>query len=157
MFYAVHTHNATGRFYEVGGYNVGNPTTYPGAPAVPPGASAAAAVAAPGAGRGARGAGPGAAPAGAPQAGRGGRGNNREWFRPNPDPGNVNWGPRAHVNMSQMRPCCCAELYRQGQRAVARELLDQEQERRGEGHQRSLVRLGQFLPRKRARPTPLKR
>ena len=49
MFYAVHTHNATGRFYEVGGYNVGNPTTYPGAPAVPPGASAAAAVAAPGA------------------------------------------------------------------------------------------------------------
>ena len=101
MFYAVHTHNATGRFYEVGGYNVGNPTTYPGAPAVPPGASAAAAVAAPGAGRGARGAGPGAAPAGAPQAGRGGRGNSREWFRPNPDPGNVNWGPRAHVNMSQ--------------------------------------------------------
>lgn len=101
MFYAVHTHNATGRFYEVGGYNVGNPTTYPDAPAVAPGAPAAAAAAAPGAGRGARGAGPGAAPAGPPQGGRGGRGNSREWFRPNPDPGNVNWGPRAHVNMSQ--------------------------------------------------------
>ena len=28
-------------------------------------------------------------------------GKSREWFRPNPDPGNVNWGPRAHVNMSQ--------------------------------------------------------
>jgi len=131
MFYAVHTHNATGRFYEVGGYNVGNPTTYPGAPAVPPGASAAAAVAAPGAGRGARGAGPGAAPAGAPQAGRGGRGNSREWFRPNP--------AREHEPVGR---AVCAELYRQGQRAVARELLDQEQERRGEGHQRSLVRLG---------------
>jgi hypothetical protein len=97
MFYAVHTHNATGRFYEVGGYNVGNPP----APSTGAGAGAGAAAGAPGAGRGARGVGPGGAPAGAPQAGRGGRGNSREWFRPNPDPGNVNWGPRAHVNMSQ--------------------------------------------------------
>lgn len=83
MFYAVHTHNATGRFYEVGGYgvNVVTPRLAGGAAAPPP---------APAAGR-----------AGAPAGGRGGRGNSREWFRPNPDPGNVNWGPRAHVNMSQ--------------------------------------------------------
>jgi len=110
MFYAVHTHNATGRFYEVNSYNVGNPTTYPGAPAVAPGAAAAGrggAAAAPpaaaGGGRGARGAGAagGAPPAGAPGGGGRGRGNSREWFRPNPDPGDVNWGPRAHVNMSQ--------------------------------------------------------
>ncbi len=87
MFYAVHTHNATGRFYEVGGYGVNAVT-----PRGPGGAAAPAPPAAgPQAGRG------GAAPAGA----RGGRGNSREWFRPNPDPGNVNWGPRAHVNMSQ--------------------------------------------------------
>ena len=93
MFYAVHTHNATGRFYEVNSYNVGNPTTYPGAPAAPAGAPAVA----PAPGRGA-----GAPGGGAPGGGRGGgRGNSREWFRPNPDPGNVNWGPRTHVNMSQ--------------------------------------------------------
>jgi hypothetical protein len=39
--------------------------------------------------------------AGGRQGGGRGRGNSREWFRPNPDPGDVNWGPRAHVNMSQ--------------------------------------------------------
>jgi len=120
MFYAVHSHNATGRFYEVGGYGV-NSVTVPGAPA--------AAAAAPGGGGGrggggggrggggggaaAGGAGGGAAAAGTGQAaappaggaggggGRGGRGQSREWFRPNPDPGDVRWGPRAHVNMSQ--------------------------------------------------------
>jgi hypothetical protein len=108
MFYAVHTHNATGRFYEVNSYSVGNPTTYPGAPAAaaaPGGAGRAGAppAAAPGGGRGAGGAGGGAAvAAGAGRGGGGrGRGNSREWFRPNPDPGDVNWGPRAHVNMSQ--------------------------------------------------------
>ncbi len=85
MFYAVHTHNATGRFYEVGGYGVNAvaPRLAGGAAAPPPPAAAAGRGAAPAAG------------------GRGGRGNSREWFRPNPDPGNVNWGPRAHVNMSQ--------------------------------------------------------
>jgi hypothetical protein len=118
MFYAVHSHNATGRFYEVGTYGV-NTVTLPGAPA----GAAAAPAGGGGGGRGAggggnRGGGPPAAAgqaggaggrgAGAPQGagggggGRGGgRGNSREWFRPNPDPGNVNWGPRAHVNMSQ--------------------------------------------------------
>ena len=119
MFYAVHTHNATGRFYEVGSYSVGNPTTYPGAP--PAAAQAlrhrrrrrggrgrwrgrgggAAPAAARGRWRQGGAQAAAAAPAGAAVADGGGRGNSREWFRPNPDPGNVNWGPRAHVNMSQ--------------------------------------------------------
>ena len=96
MFYAVHTHNATGRFYEVGSYSTNNqivPRTpaAAAAPSAPAGRGAGANVAGGQAGRGA-----------APGAGRGGgRGNSREWFRPNPDPGDVNWGPRAHVNMSQ--------------------------------------------------------
>jgi len=25
----------------------------------------------------------------------------REWYRPNPNPGDVRWGPRANVNMQQ--------------------------------------------------------
>ena len=111
MFYAVHTHNATGRFYEVNSYNPGTALTGPGretflkgpadrqvpaGPAGPTGAGAAR-----GAGAGARGGAPAAAQAGGGGRGGGGRGQSREWFRPNPDPGNVNWGPRAHVNMSQ--------------------------------------------------------
>jgi len=102
MFYAVHTHNATGRFYEVNSYGVNavTPRGATGAPAPAVGGGRGAG----GGGRGAQaGAGAGAAPGGA-QAGRGGgrgRGNSREWFRPNPDPGDVAWGPRAHVNMSQ--------------------------------------------------------
>jgi hypothetical protein len=98
MFYAVHTHNATGRFYEVNSYGVNAVTPRraggagPAAAPAPPagGGAAPAAGGAPQAGRG-----------GPPAGGRGGRGNSREWFRPNPDPGNVAWGPRAHVNMSQ--------------------------------------------------------
>ena len=116
MFYAVHTHNATGRFYEVGSYGVNNVTPYAGAPPAAPaarrlrrraaGGARRGAAARGGAARGRRG-GAGAAAPQAAQAGRGGggggggRGNSREWFRPNPDPGDVNWGPRAHVNMSQ--------------------------------------------------------
>jgi hypothetical protein len=117
MFYAVHTHNATGRFYEVNSYGVGAVTprgAAPGAPAAtPPGGGRGGGGGAGGRGGGGRGGDPavagGAAAGGAAaaQAGRGGggggrgRGNSREWFRPNPDPGDVNWGPRAHVNMSQ--------------------------------------------------------
>ena len=119
MFYAVHTHNATGRFYEVGGYGVNNVTARgagPGAPpaAAPPGAGAAAAVAPADAARRQR---PPVAtprslrpvaaqaparrrPAAVVAAGAGAA-KSREWFRPNPDPGDVSWGPRAHVNMSQ--------------------------------------------------------
>ncbi len=86
MFYAVHSHNAMGRFYEVNTYGVNN-VTIPGAK-----------PAAEGAGGGGRGG--GAPPQFAGGGGRG-RGQSREWFRPNPDPGDVRWGPRAHVNMSQ--------------------------------------------------------
>src|SRR5688572_29058460 len=121
MFYAVHTHNATGRFYEVGSYSTNNqivprtPTTAAARGSAPPTIEIIT-----GNQRGGRGgggadvgagqAGRGAAPPATGQAGRGaapgagrggGRGNSREWFRPNPDPGDVNWGPRAHVNMSQ--------------------------------------------------------
>jgi hypothetical protein len=122
MFYAVHSHNAMGRFYEVNSYGV-NAVTVPGAPAgaaaggggggrggrgggAPPAGGAAAGGGAGAAGGGAAAAG-GGAPGGAPGApafgggGGRGRGNSREWFRPNPDPGDVRWGPRAHVNMSQ--------------------------------------------------------
>ncbi len=120
MFYAVHSHNATGRFYEVNSFNPGTAVTYPGKPA---GAAPAAAPAGGGAaggggggGGGGRGGAGGAAAAArcwrgwrrrrrrslVAQDGGGGRGGqSREWFRPNPDPGNVNWGPRAHVNISQ--------------------------------------------------------
>ena len=132
MFYAVHSRNATGRFYEVNSYGV-NAVRYPagsagaaGAPAATGGRGAGrGGDAAAGAGRGGAGGGAaagggragaggggaqaagaaGAARGGAAQAaggGRGGgRGQSREWFRPNPDPGDVRWGPRAHVNMSQ--------------------------------------------------------
>src|SRR4029453_2464143 len=94
MFYAVHSHNALGRFYEVSSFNPGTAATYPGKTAggAPAASPAPAAAQGGGGGRGGRGGGGG--------GGRGG-GNSREWFRPNPDPGNVNWGPRAHVNMSQ--------------------------------------------------------
>jgi hypothetical protein len=98
LFFAVHSHNAMGRFYEVNSYNVGNPTTFPGAPARGTGPAPAAAAGA-GAGGGRGGGAQGFAGGGGGRGGRGG--NSREWFRPNPDPGDVNWGPRTHVNMSQ--------------------------------------------------------
>src|SRR4029453_13537798 len=123
MFYAVHSHNALGRFYEVSSFNPGTAATYPGKPAggAPAASPAPAAAQGGGGGRGGRGGGggggaaagaAGGGAAGAAAAGQGGAqqfgggggrggGNSREWFRPNPDPGNVNWGPRAHVNMSQ--------------------------------------------------------
>jgi hypothetical protein len=124
MFYAVHSHNATGRFYEVNSFNPGTAVTYPGKPAgtAATPAPAAGAAAGGGGGRGGGGGGRGGAGGGSAQAagaagaggagaaaapaqfgggGRGRGGQSREWFRPNPDPGNVHWGPRAHVNMSQ--------------------------------------------------------
>ncbi len=108
MFYAVHTHNATGRFYEVNSYGV-NAVTVAGVPAAGRGAGPGAAGGRGGRGDAAAGGAPGgragqaaaAAPAGRGAGGGRGRGNSREWFRPNPDPGDVAWGPRAHVNMSQ--------------------------------------------------------
>ena len=119
MFYAVHSHNAMGRFYEVSGFNPGRRRRIQKGrlrlrrrrsrrqlQAVDaPREAARAGVAGVGAGGGG-----GAAslvPAQRWRSARHSRGrrprreNSREWFRPNPDPGNVNWGPRAHVNMSQ--------------------------------------------------------
>ncbi len=117
MFYAVHTHNATGRFYEVDSYGVNNVTSRGdglgrrrrprggrrggGGVAVAARGGAARRCGAAARRRRRR---PAAAAAQARRVGGGGgrgRGNSREWFRPNPDPGDVNWGPRAHVNMSQ--------------------------------------------------------
>jgi hypothetical protein len=100
MFYAVHAHNATGRFYEVQTYNPGSPIMPGTAPlATPPGRGGrggADSASAAGPGRGAQ---PPAGRGGG--AGPGGGSQSREWYRPNPNPGNVGWGPRSHVNMSQ--------------------------------------------------------
>jgi hypothetical protein len=57
LFYAAHSHNATGRFYEVASYGPDNRTIR------------------------------------ADQS--------REWFRPNPLQGEVEWGPRANTNIQQ--------------------------------------------------------
>ena len=116
MFYAVHAHNATGRFYEVATYNPGT-AILPGSAAAggARGGAAGARGGAAGGGRagaadttgrgGARGGGGGggAAQGRGVQGGRGpgGGGQSREWFRPNPDPGNVAWSARSHVNISQ--------------------------------------------------------
>jgi len=131
MFYVVHAHNATGRFYEVqsfgtnctgaaapmsnqaggggGGRGVGGGRGDAAIPAAGGGRGGDAAVA----GAGGRG---GAAP---PAGGRGAApapgdtsnltrvlgGSNyaqsREWFRPNPTPDDIRWGSRANTNIQQ--------------------------------------------------------
>ena len=121
MFYVVHAHNATGRFYEVQSYSTGC-AGQPGSPrqlasvttanSLRQRDSAAAAAAGAGGGRGGFG--------GAGGGGRGGRGGNvtpdslltrvlggsnyaqsREWFRPNPTPDDIKWGNRANTNIQQ--------------------------------------------------------
>ncbi len=112
MFFLVHSHNAIGRFYEVQSYGSGcNGVAMGGArgggapPAAAGAAGAAPAGGAPGAGgRGGRGGG-----AAAPAADTsltmilGGTNYNqsREWFRPNPTPNDIRWGPRANTNIQQ--------------------------------------------------------
>jgi hypothetical protein len=122
MFYVVHSHNATGRFYEVQSYNTTGCIGEPGTPQAARRArvrdSLAAANAAAGGdaagGRGGRGGGGG--------GGRGGRGGyttpvpldsvtrvlggtnygqSREWFRPNPTPDDIRWGQRANTNIQE--------------------------------------------------------
>jgi hypothetical protein len=118
MFFLVHSHNAIGRFYEVQSYGAGCDGV---SGAARGGGAGPLAAAAPG----------GAPPAGAPPAGaagagagggRGGRGGagagvpdsaltrilggtnynqSREWFRPNPTPNDIRWGPRANTNIQQ--------------------------------------------------------
>jgi hypothetical protein len=122
MFYVVHAHNATGRFYEVQSYNTTGCIGEPGTPQsarrqrVRDSIAAATPAAATGAdaagGRGGRGGG----------GGRGGRGGyttpvpldsvtrvlggsnynqSREWFRPNPTPDDIRWGQRANTNIQE--------------------------------------------------------
>ncbi len=111
MFWIGVTHNSIGRFYETqsyggggGGGGAGPGRGAPGAPAAGGAAGAAGGAGAAGAGA----AGAGAAGAGAEGAqgtgrGRGGviGGNSREWYRPNPSPGDVQWSGRANINMQQ--------------------------------------------------------
>lgn len=83
MFFLVHSHNAIGRFYEVQSYGSGCDGVV-------------------GAGRG----GPAAAsttPDSALTRILGGTNYNqsREWFRPNPTPNDIKWGPRANTNIQQ--------------------------------------------------------
>jgi hypothetical protein len=127
MFYVVHAHNATGRFYEVQSYNttgcIGEPGTARAARTQHVRDSiAAAAASAPadttGGGRGGRG-GRGAGGGGGGRGGRGGYttpvpidsvtrvlggsnyGQSREWFRPNPTPDDIRWGQRANTNIQE--------------------------------------------------------
>jgi len=85
MFFLVHSHNAIGRFYEVQSYGSGCNGVVSG---------------------GGRGAGPASTPA-ASDTGLtrilGGTTYNqsREWFRPNPTPNDIRWGPRANTNIQQ--------------------------------------------------------
>ena len=105
MFYVVHAHNATGRFYEVQSF--GNNCT---------GASAPMSNQQVGGGRGGAGGaggggGRGGAPAAAPAPGDtnnltrvlGGSNyaQSREWFRPNPTPDDIRWGSRANTNIQE--------------------------------------------------------
>lgn len=125
MFYVVHSHNATGRFYEVQSYNT---TGCIGEPGTPQSARRARvrdsiAAAAPAGGTGAAGGRGGRGGGGfAGGGGRGGRGGyttpvpldsvtrilggsnyaqSREWFRPNPTPDDIRWGQRANTNIQE--------------------------------------------------------
>ena len=106
MFWIGVTHNSIGRFYETQSYGGGGGGR--GGPGGPPAAGAAGAAGARGAGAAGQ-AGAAAAAAGGEAAqagggrGRGGviPGNSREWYRPNPSPGDVQWSGRSNVNMQQ--------------------------------------------------------
>jgi hypothetical protein len=97
MFWIGVTHNSIGRFYETqsyGGGGGGGGAAGRGGPGAPGAAGAGAAAAG------------GGAPEGAQPAGGRGRGsvipgNSREWYRPNPSPGDVQWSGRANINMQQ--------------------------------------------------------
>ncbi|MCC6243725.1 MAG: hypothetical protein IT353_12855, partial [Gemmatimonadaceae bacterium] len=100
MFFLVHSHNAIGRFYEVQSYGSGcNGVAMGGARGggAPPAAAGAAG------GGGGRGAGAPAAPDTGLTRILGGTNYNqsREWFRPNPTPNDIRWGPRANTNIQQ--------------------------------------------------------
>ncbi len=85
MFFMMHTVNAIGRFYEVQSYGTGCDGQTTG-------------------GRGGAGAGPRAAQSDADLTrvlGGTSYNQSREWFRPNPTPNDIRWGPRANTNIQQ--------------------------------------------------------
>jgi hypothetical protein len=115
MFWIGVTHNSIGRFYETQSYGGGSGVTDPTGKVIGAAAANAAAAAGRGGGRGAGGAAPaGAAAAGGqppaaapPQGGGGGGGRgtppamSKEWYRINPNPGDVQWSGRANINMQE--------------------------------------------------------
>ncbi|MES2521834.1 MAG: M14 family zinc carboxypeptidase, partial [Gemmatimonadota bacterium] len=85
MFFLVHSHNGIGRFYEVQSYGTGcNGVTAGGRGGAPVGPVAAQ------------------SDTGLTRI-LGGTNYNqsREWFRPNPTPNDIRWGPRANTNIQQ--------------------------------------------------------
>lgn len=103
MFYVVHAHNAVGRFYEVQSY--GTNCNGAGTPMNNQGGGRGGAAAA-GGGRGGAGGGRGGA-AVVPDdqltrvLGGSNYAQSREWFRPNPTPDDIKWGPRANTNIQE--------------------------------------------------------
>lgn len=84
MFFLVHSHNAIGRFYEVQSYGNGcDGVVAAGRGGAPPAASTT--------------------PDTSLTQILGGTNYNqsREWFRPNPTPNDIKWGPRANTNIQQ--------------------------------------------------------
>ena len=151
MFYAVHTHNATGRFYEVGGYGVNNVTLRPAPPRIlvrplrrrrrrrTRRRSGRRAGSAPQAGRGGAGAG------GPRRAGR------RRTRRPRQQPRMVpsepgsrrrQLGPARSRQHEPVGRAVRALVHRQRQGTLARELLDQEPERGEPRRERPGERMG---------------
>ena len=112
MFFSVHTRNATGRFYEVQSYNTAGCGGIPGSARatrsqrVRDSVLAANPAGAGGGGRGGfggRGGGGAAVPDSMLTRVLGGSNYNqsREWYRPNPTPDDIRWGPRANTNIQQ--------------------------------------------------------
>ena len=95
MFWIGVTHNSIGRFYETQSYGGGNGVTDSTGKVIGTAAANAAAAARPaGAGGGNRGGGGGGGGGTLPA-------NSREWYRPNPSPGDVKWSGRSNINMQQ--------------------------------------------------------
>lgn len=95
MFWIGVTHNSIGRFYETQSYGGGRGVTDGTGKVIGAAAANAAAAAAPA----------GAAGGGRAGGGGGGRGtlpaNSKEWYRTNPNPGDVQWSGRSNINMQQ--------------------------------------------------------
>ena len=150
MFYAVHTHNATGRFYEVGGYGVNNVTprssSWRGRGCQRAAAGAGRQVVDVAQRRVLRG-GRGGAGCGAGGSWRWRRWRTRSRTEPRVVPSESGsrrrrMGPARAREHEPVGRAVLAELHGQGQGALARELLDQEPERGESRRQWSGERLG---------------